>query len=121
MGVRQISPEEREYRAQLAIRLHGARKARGWSLAELERRSGVSRVQLSGYESVRRTPFPFTLDRLARVLDVSPGWLLSGPKEARKAQREMICSTKATMGPEMIDPEFRNRGTQVQENGGTEQ
>lgn len=81
---REISVEEREYREALAARLHAIRKARKLSLNEVARRADMDRVQLWGYERASSMPNPFTLDRLARALDVNPGLLLSGPKDARK-------------------------------------
>lgn len=107
-----ISDEERQYRAELAARICEARRVRALSRAEVSRRGRIHRNVVTQYEDGSVMPSPFTLLRLVGALAVSPGWLLSG---TRGKAAGMICSTKATMGPEMVDPEFRNRETAVGE------
>ena len=67
------------------------REARGWSIAELARRSGlsrpaISRIEADPYASVR---FP-TLERLAAALQVDPPMLLAwelGTPPAKRSKR----------------------------------
>ena len=113
MAVKVISPDERRYRDELGGRSCVARRAGDLTRVELARRSGIHRNVLALYESAQVMPSPFSLLRLARGLGVSRSWLL-GRLEST-AVNGMTCSTKVTMGPEMIDPEFRNRGTAVGE------
>jgi transcriptional regulator with XRE-family HTH domain len=53
-----------------AIKAH--RRARRWSLRELERRTGLSRGYLSRLERGQRGASPTTLQTLADVYDVPP-------------------------------------------------
>lgn len=118
---RRIKAEEQEYRRRLGERLQRVRSDKGLTKTALAAAAEMFPQHLSRYECGEVTPTAFTLDRLARALDVSPGWLLSGPKAARTSGRPepMVCSTGVTMGPEMIDPEFRNRRARVAGNGKT--
>jgi len=61
----------------LGIRLREVREFKGWSQAELARRSGVaqsiiSRIEAGDQESVHLP----SLEKLARALEVDPGYLL---------------------------------------------
>ena len=74
----------------IRVRVQELRKARGWSIAELARRSGllapaISRIEAHPRASVR---FP-TLEKLAAALGVDPPMLLAyepepPPKPPRK-------------------------------------
>jgi len=64
--------------ASLADRLVYAREACGLSTAQVARRLGVRTNTLTGWESGAREPRSNRVVMLAGVLNVSPGWLLSG-------------------------------------------
>jgi transcriptional regulator with XRE-family HTH domain len=58
-------------------RLQQERERRGWSLEDLAHRSGVSRSQLSRFESGARTnPTRDTLERLSESLGVTIDYLV---------------------------------------------
>lgn len=60
----------------LGQRLRECRLARGWSIRQLERRSGVSNSAISLIEQGARTqPRTETIRRLAEALGVSPAYL----------------------------------------------
>lgn len=60
----------------LAHRLRKARQARGWSIRNLERRSGVSNSAIALIEKgKRRQPRTDTIRRLAEALGLSPAYL----------------------------------------------
>ncbi|MFZ0662145.1 MAG: helix-turn-helix transcriptional regulator [Acidobacteriaceae bacterium] len=86
--LRTMSDEERRYRDGLAERIRGARRLGGLSVADVERRSGIHRNLLYGYEEAKGVPSPFSLDCLARALNVSPGRLLRGVKEPANNQEK---------------------------------
>lgn len=53
------------------------REARGWSQRELARRARVRQATLSAIEAGQTTGIDFeTLERLAKALDVDPGYLI---------------------------------------------
>jgi len=61
----------------IMLRVRELREAKGWSQAELARRAGVRQATLSAIENELTTSVDFTvLDRLAKVLEVDPGFLL---------------------------------------------
>ena len=61
----------------LTLRIKELREARGWSQAELARRAKVRQATLSAIENQLTTGVDFAvLDRLARALEVDPGFLL---------------------------------------------
>lgn len=64
------------------LRLGELAEARGVTLAQLQRQSGLSRRQLRRYwdHQVKR-PNPAVLDKLATTLDVDPAELLLRPEE----------------------------------------
>ena len=61
----------------ISVRIEEVRKVKGWSQAELARRSGVSQSTISRLEA-GSTPSIYlaNLERLAAVLEVDPGYLL---------------------------------------------
>ena len=61
----------------LALRLRPYRERKGWSQAELGRRSGVSQATISRIEAGNTNRVDLaTVDRLAKALGVSPKSLL---------------------------------------------
>lgn len=60
-----MSTKEDESGAVLARRIHGEREARGWSLAGLAERAGVSKAMLSKIERAEASPTAATLSRIA--------------------------------------------------------
>lgn len=61
-----------EIAGDLATRLRALRAARGWSRAELARRSGVSATAIGRIERGERRPINGTVQALANALDVRP-------------------------------------------------
>lgn len=61
----------------IALRLREVREVKGWSQAELARRSGVNQGIISRLESgeTQSVNFP-NLEKLARALEVDPGYLI---------------------------------------------
>ncbi len=61
----------------ISIKVKELREQRGWTQAELAKRSGVSPVALNRLEKGRTKGVTFdTLQRLARALDVHPAVLI---------------------------------------------
>src|ERR1700754_5196322 len=73
--------------AQIARRLRLERDRRGWSLAELAERSGVSKAMISKIEREEVSPTAAILARLAVAFDLTLATLLlraeGGPRLAR--------------------------------------
>jgi transcriptional regulator with XRE-family HTH domain len=63
--------------ARLAACIRGEREARGWSLADLAGRSGVSRASISKIERGEASPTAVVLVRLAGALDLTLAGLLA--------------------------------------------
>jgi len=63
--------------AQIADRLSLERDARGWSLADLAERSGVSKAMISKIERHEASPTAVTLARLAAAFDLTLAGLLT--------------------------------------------
>lgn len=77
------------------MRLRALREVRGWSQAELARRSGVNQAVISRLESgtTQAISFP-NLEKLAAALECDPGYLIvrsPAPAEAgtRRARRRV--------------------------------
>ena len=66
----------------LARRLRLERDIRGWSLAELAERSGVSKATISKIERAEVSPTAVVLVRLASAFDLTLGGLLARAEEA---------------------------------------
>lgn len=69
-----------EYIAKMTpvtVRLKELRLAKGWTQVELAERAGIRRATVSMLESGKTDSISFnTLDRLARALEVDPGFLV---------------------------------------------
>lgn len=63
---------------ELGHRLREARAAAGLPLADLARRSGISRTAIRNIEAHTSDPTTETVQRLARALEVSAAWLAFG-------------------------------------------
>ncbi len=61
----------RDLGARVARRVVSVRRAKGWSVAELARRSGIAAPNVHRVESGRHVPSTATLVRLSEALDVS--------------------------------------------------
>ncbi|WP_343069745.1 helix-turn-helix transcriptional regulator [Paracoccus amoyensis] len=64
--------------ATLGDRLMAAREAAGFSLEQLAERLELSSVTVEEWEADQSAPSDDGLGRIARLLDVSAGWLLDG-------------------------------------------
>src|SRR5438270_397045 len=65
----------------LAQRIRGEREARGWSLAGLAERAGVSKAMLSKIERAEASPTAATLSRIATAYGLTMAALFEGPKD----------------------------------------
>jgi transcriptional regulator with XRE-family HTH domain len=68
--------------ARIAQRLRLERDARGWSLADLAERSGVSKAMISKIERTEVSPTAVTLVRLAGAFDLTLAGLLVRAEDA---------------------------------------
>ena len=92
---------------QIARRLRMERDGRGWSLAELAERSGVSKATISKIEREEVSPTAVILVRLAGAFDLTlAGLLLRAEGEGRRLSR-------AADQPVWRDPETGYRRKQV--------
>jgi transcriptional regulator with XRE-family HTH domain len=66
--------------AVLARRIRGEREARGWSLAGLAERAGVSKAMLSKIERAEASPTAATLSRVATAYGLTMAALFESPK-----------------------------------------
>lgn len=76
--------------ARLAVRLRAEREARGWTLADLAERSGVSRAMISKLERAGASPTAALLGRLSGAFGLTLSTLLARAEGAggRLARRE---------------------------------
>ena len=97
---------------QIARRLRLERDARGWSLADLAERSGVSKATISKIEREEVSPTAVILVRLAGAFDLTLAGLLlraegeagsgcRGPPTSRSGAipRRAICAGRCSAGP----------------------
>ncbi len=64
-------PPDEPMESRLAARLHAEREARGWTLADLAERSGVSRAMVSKIERGEASPTAALLGRLAAAFGLT--------------------------------------------------
>ena len=69
----------------LALRIQELRKQKEWSQNELAERIGISKAQMSRYETKNVQPPANTLNKIANALDTTVDFLISGDKN-EKAQ-----------------------------------
>ena len=89
-----------EASVQLANRIRLERDARGWALADLAERSGVSKATISNIERADVSPTAVILVRLAAAFDLTLAGLLLRAEEGGEADRV----TRAADQPEWRDP-----------------
>jgi len=87
----------------LAARLKTEREARGWSVAELAERSGVSRAMISKVERAEASPTAALLGKLSGAFGLTLSALL-----ARAEQASGRLARRASQ-PQWIDPDTRYR------------
>lgn len=68
----------------LAIRLRQARERKNFSLADLLKKTGISRTALHGYEAGKAKPGAREIKLLSETLEISPNWLIFGTEEPFK-------------------------------------
>src|ERR1700732_3180235 len=85
--------------SRIAARLRLERDSRGWSLADLAERSGVSRATISKIERAEVSPTAVVLVRLAAAFDLT----LAGLRLRAEGQGERL--TRASAQPIWRDPE----------------
>src|SRR6187551_2297574 len=85
---------------RIARRLRLERHARGWSLADLAERSGVSKATISKIERGEMSPTAVTLVRLAGAFDLTLAGLLvraeGGAERLSRAADQMVWRDPAT-------------------------
>jgi transcriptional regulator with XRE-family HTH domain len=81
MAIRTNSPLA-ELNAQIARRARALRQSRGWSLATLATRAGLSKTNVAKLETGDGNPSIETLLRLADALDITLGALLAADQPA---------------------------------------
>ncbi len=64
----------------LALRIQELRKQKGWSQIELAEKIGLSKAQMSRYETKNVQPPANTLNKIATALDTTVDFLISGDK-----------------------------------------
>src|ERR1700754_5257094 len=84
---------------RLAHRLRHERDSRGWSLADLAERSGVSKATISKIERVEVSPTSVVLVRLASAFDLTLAGLLL------RAEGQGDRLSRAASQPNWRDPE----------------
>src|SRR5437764_15439862 len=85
--------------ARIARRLRLGRASRGWSLADLAERSGVSKATISKIERVEVSPTAVVLVRLAAAFDLTFAGLML------RAESQGDRLTRAAGQPVWRDPE----------------
>ena len=89
-----------ETSAQIAARIRLERDARGWSLAELAERAGVSKATISKIERGETSPTAVVLVRLATAFDLTLAGLLLRAEEDGEPDRV----SRAAEQPVWTDP-----------------
>jgi transcriptional regulator with XRE-family HTH domain len=92
---------------RLALRLRLERDSRGWSLADLAERSGVSKATISKIERAEVSPTAVVLVRLASAFDLTMAGLML------RAEGQGDRLSKASEQPVWRDPETGYLRTQV--------
>ena len=78
---------EAAYKQSVADRIRQARTAKGLSQGTLARTIGKRRTHVNEWENARGTPRWPNLQLLARALDVSTEWLLTGQGDGPRRTR----------------------------------
>lgn len=84
----------------MAYKIHEARVARGWTQAELARRSGTTQQAIQRYESGEREPRVSAVINIADALGVTISYLLGVDPDAEPAlsadERELLDLYRST-------------------------
>jgi transcriptional regulator with XRE-family HTH domain len=72
--------KENKMKENLAVRIQELRKQKGWSQIELADKIGLSKAQMSRYETKNVQPPADTLNKIATALDTTIDYLISGDK-----------------------------------------
>jgi transcriptional regulator with XRE-family HTH domain len=72
--------KENKMKENLASRIQELRKQKGWSQIELAEKIGLSKAQMSRYETKNVQPPADTLNKIATALDTTVDFLISGDK-----------------------------------------
>jgi DNA-binding XRE family transcriptional regulator len=83
LGPDEASAEAQDARAVVAARVRELRGARGWSVAELGRRTGIAAPNLHRIEAARHLPTATTLLRISRAFGVPLDRLLRAGDQER--------------------------------------
>src|SRR5271163_3746921 len=70
----------------LATRIKGERDARGWTLAELAERSGVSRAMIAKVEAGKSSPTAMLLGTLSGAFGITISTLLARAEDANRSR-----------------------------------
>ena len=87
-------PRERTDADSLGARLTRTRIRKGWTQHELARNVGTSQAVVQRIET-GKCRHPRNIDRLAKVLEVSPAWLMYGAEVMDGLDHEAIETAKA--------------------------
>jgi transcriptional regulator with XRE-family HTH domain len=86
--------------AALAIRLRKERESRGWSLADLSARSGVSRAMVSKIERGEASPTAALLGRLSGAFGLTLSQLFTRVEDPRQGQVARVDQQPSWRDPE---------------------
>ena len=82
-----------------ARRAKGQRLRRDYKAAELARDAGVTSATVSRWENGEVVPDAELIAKLAKILDVSPGWLAFGETALRVAEEPVVRPAEAQTVP----------------------
>jgi transcriptional regulator with XRE-family HTH domain len=99
--------EERDPTPRIARRLRGERESRGWSLADLAARSGVSKAMISKIEREEASPTAAILGRLSGAFQLTLATLLA------RAESDDGRVVRAADQPRWRDPDTKYLRRQV--------
>lgn len=91
--------------------LKSARLAKGLTQMELSKLAGLGRSAIGMYESGKREPSFELLSTLSGILDVTPGYLLNGSKNAqddKKVEENSANATKTNNSWELLSQLFND-------------
>lgn len=74
----------------IAERLRSARKAKGWSQAQLAEAAGLPQPEISKFERGTRRIYADDLQIIAGCLGVPPGWFLEDDDFIRRGLRALV-------------------------------
>ena len=83
------TPDDRDPEASISRRVREERAKRGWTLAQLGERAGISRAMISKIERAERRPTAVLLARLADAMALSLTSLMTDRRSCRPALRRV--------------------------------